>query len=416
MSNNKTNRWLILFTGIFANLCVGAALAWSVFRKPLMVLFGASVSQVTIPYTLSLALMPISMIIAGRIQDKRGPKLAMFIGGLILSASYFLSGYATNIQFLYITYGILGGASLGAVYSCTVVNTVKWFPDKRGLAGGLIAAGLGAGSIIFAPLGVSLMKIYSPLITFQIFGVIFLIVISFASIFAVSPPAGYKPEGWTPPISNLASINSASSIDKSWKDMLKDPLFYIAWVALVLACVSGLMIIGHAATIGQEVVGLSPAVAAIGVSILGIANASGRAVWGIVSDKLGRFPTVSLIFLVSALSMFLLSYMASTFLVFVISIVGIGSCYGGFFGIYPAITGEMFGLKNMGMNWGVMFTAFAPAAIFGPLLAAQVRVNYGDYSWAFIIAGGLSILGIILTRYAQSVVKKNENSKNNKVA
>lgn len=412
MSNNKPNRWLILITGIFANLCVGAALAWSVFRKPLMVMFGATVSQVTLPYTISLALMPVSMIIAGRIQDKKGPKLAMFIGGLILSASYFLSGFAPNIQFLYLTYGILGGASLGAVYSCTVVNTVKWFPDKRGLAGGLIAAGLGAGSIIFAPLGVALMKSYSPLTTFQIFGGIFLVVISLASMFAVSPPAGYKPEGWTPPIPKFANANNSSTVDKSWKDMLKDPLFYISWVALVLACVSGLMIIGHAATIGQEVIGLTPAVAALGVSILGISNASGRAVWGIVSDKLGRFPTLSLIFLVSAISMFLLSYMASTFAIFVIAIIGIGSCYGGFFGIYPAITGEMFGLKNMGMNWGVMFTAFAPAAIFGPMLAAQVRINYGDYSWAFIIAGSLSIVGIILTRYAQSVVKKNNNSMN----
>ncbi|MBW8309317.1 MAG: MFS transporter [Candidatus Paracaedibacteraceae bacterium] len=135
MSNNKTNRWLILFTGIFANLCIGAAYSYSVFRKPLMVLFGASVSQVTIPYTLSLALMPISMIIAGKIQDKKGPKLTMFIGGLIYSAGFLLAGYAKNIQFLYITYGILGGLGLGAVYSCTVVNTVKWFPDKRGLAG-----------------------------------------------------------------------------------------------------------------------------------------------------------------------------------------------------------------------------------------------------------------------------------------
>ncbi|MBM4764676.1 OFA family MFS transporter [Bacillus sp. B15-48] len=400
------NRWLILVTGVFANLCIGAAYSWSVFRGPLVEYFGATPSQATLPYTISLALMPISMIIAGKIQDKRGPKLTMLIGGLIFSISYLLAGFATNIQFMYFTYGVLGGASLGAVYSCTVVNTVKWFPDKRGLAGGLISAGLGSGAIVFAPLGVNLMQSFSPLTTLQIFGGIFLIVITIASLFAVAPPAGYRPDGWTPPVvKNVVNINTAT--EKSWKDMVRDPLFYIAWFLLVIACVSGTMIIGHAAGIGQDVVGLTPAVAALGVSILGIANALGRPVWGLVSDKLGRFPTMSLMLLVSALSMFLLSQFASSFAVFVIAIIGIASTYGGFFGAYPALTGDMFGMKNMGVNWGVMFTAFAPAAIFGPMLAAYVFSVRGDYSLAFIVAGALSLLGIILTLIAQNIVKKN---------
>lgn len=399
------NRWIIMITGILANMCIGAVYSYSVFSRPLMEMLGATSSQATLPYTISLALMPISMVYAGRLQDKHGPKLTMFIGGLIFSSGYFLAGFANSIQFLYISYGVMGGASLGIIYSCTVVNTVKWFPDKRGLAGGLISAGLGVGSIVFAPLGVRLMETYSPLTTFQIFSAIFLILISIASIFAEAPPADYKPEGWVP--TQNTNVPAASiTIDKDWRGLLGDPLFYIAWVTLVLATISGLMIIGHAATIGEEVVGLTPVAAALGVSILGFANTLGRPIWGVISDRIGRFQSMSIMFTISALSMFLLSSMASSLTVFIIAGIGIGSCYGGFFGLYPAATGDMFGLKNMGINWGIMFTAFAPASLFGPMLATQIKtMNNGDYSYAFIIAGVLSVIGIGLTMYAGKEVK-----------
>ncbi|MBP1920268.1 L-lactate MFS transporter [Youngiibacter multivorans] len=406
---NKINRWSVLIAGVCANLCIGAAYAWSVFSKPIAGVFSASPSQAALVFSIVNVSMPISMLIAGKIQDKHGPRLIFRIAGVMFGLGYIISSFATSIEFLYISYGLIGGICNGAVYSCTAVNTAKFFPDKRGLAGGLISAGLGLSSVIIAPIAAKIIQQSGPLYTFRILGIVFIVVILIASLFIKAAPTGYRPEGWTPPAvaANKKKSSLVSGVELTWKDMLKEPLFYIAWVMLLIAGIAGLMIIGHASAIGQEIFGLTPAIAAISVSILGLSNTLGRVFWGWASDKLGRFRALQVMLVMFALGLGVLATIASTFAGFLACLMLIGSSYGGFFGVYPSVTGDMFGMKNMGMNWGIMFTAFAPASIIGPLLAARVKVlNNGDYGMAFAIAGGLSILGILLTSLALNILKK----------
>jgi len=157
------------------NLCIGSAYAWSVFQKPLIEIFGWQTSQASLAFTLNLCLVPFAMIVAGKIQDKNGPQKVTLIGGLIFGLGIILTGFTSSLTVLYLTYGVLGGLGIGTVYACTVANTVKWFPDKRGLAGGLVAAGFGSGAVLFAPLSVSLISKFGVLSTFKILGFVFMV-------------------------------------------------------------------------------------------------------------------------------------------------------------------------------------------------------------------------------------------------
>ena len=395
------NRWLILFSSLLINLCIGSAYAWSVFQKPLIAMFKWTTSEASLAFTISFAIVPISMILAGKIQDQKGPRMVIFVGGIIFSAGIILAGYTDSLAHFYGTYGVLNGLGMGAIYACTVANTVKWFPDKRGLASGVVVAGFGSGAVLLAPLATAMIQSYGVLDTFKYLGGAYLVIISIAAQFVHVAPPGYKPEGWQPLAVSTSAATAPAGIDKNWKEMLRDPVFYVLWGIYTAGAISGLMIIGHAAPIGQELVKLTPQTAALALGCLAAANTFGRLFWGWASDRIGRYPACMAMYVILAFTMFSIGSI-STFVPFVAALVSVGFCFGGLMGIFPSITADMFGAKNLGMNYAIMFTAFAAAAYVGPRLAARIKeLNNGDYSQAFFIAAGLCIVGILLTFIAQ---------------
>lgn len=406
---NQPNRWIVLAASIVINLCIGSAYAWSVFQKPLIKMFGWTTAEASLAFTLSLSLVPLAMIVAGRIQDQKGPKLVVFVGGIIFGAGILLTGFVSSITTLYLSYGLLGGIGIGTIYGCTVANTVKWFPDKRGLAGGLTAAGFGLGAVLFAPVAVNLIASFDVLTTFKILGAVYVFGVCSSSLLLQAPQQGWKPEGWEPPAKSPAAAASVG-IDLSANEMLKTSKFYILWIMYTIGCIAGLMIIGHASPIGQEKIGLSPQVAAVAVSFLGLANTFGRIFWGTVSDKIGRYPTLMLMYIVNGVMLLLLNN-ATSFTMFLIGICGIALSFGGFLGIFPSVTADNFGAKNLGINYGVMFTSYGVAAFIGPRLAAVVKQSSGgDYGQAFIIASLLSLVGIAFTFLIHYQMKKQSNT------
>jgi OFA family oxalate/formate antiporter-like MFS transporter len=271
------------------------------------------------------------------------------------------------------------------------------------MAAGLVAAGFALGAVINAPIAAYLVQTYGVLSTFQYLGAAYLLVTLAASQFVAAPPAGYVPEGWKPSVAQSVSASN----DKDWKHMLKDPLFYVLWAMYTIACVSGLMIIGHASPIGQEVIKLDAATAAFAVSLMALANTAGRVLWGLSSDRFGPYPTLIMMFILSAVMMSVLKSIGS-FVSFVFVISVIAACFGGFFAIFPSITADLFGTKNLSMNYGILFTSYGVAAFIGPRLAARVKeINNGDYSVAFITAAILCTLAVALTYFArrQSLIR-----------
>lgn len=393
--NGTHNRWLILMAMFVINLCVGSAYAWSVFQKPLITLFKWSTSDTSLAFSISLFLIPLAMIVGGKIQPQFGPKFLMFTGGIIFSLGIIAAGFTGSLAFLYATYGVLGGFGIGFIYGTSISNAVKWFPDKRGLAAGLVASGFALGAVINAPVANSLVQQYGVLTTFKILGAAYVVITSVASQFVTAPPPGYCPAGWQPPLT--AGVGN----DKDWGDMLRDPLFYILWAMYTIACVSGLMIIGHASPIGQEVIKLDAKTAAFAVSLMALANTGGRVLWGWISDRIGPYPTLIVMFVLSAGMMAVLNYVQS-FVPFVAVISVIAACFGGFFAIFPTITADLFGAKNLSMNYGILFTSYGAAAFIGPRLAARVKeLNNGDYTVAFVTAALMCTAAVALTLYAR---------------
>lgn len=402
MNEETGNRWLILIACVVINLCIGAGYAWSVFQKPLIEMFGWTTAQASLAFTLTYGLVPLAMIVFGKAQETKGPKIIILIGGIVFGLGMFLTGFTKSLMSLYITYGVMGGLGIGMVYGCTVATAVQWFPDKRGLAGGLAAAGYGCGAIIFAPVGAALIARSDVLTTFRILGICYLVAIVLCSLLVKSPPK----------VATASDGSNATVVQSGYTtgEMMANIKFYILWVMYLGGCVSGLMIIGHASPIAQEQIGLSAAVAAVSVSIIAIANTLGRMFWGYVSDKIGRYNSLMWMFIVAGVCMFLLMG-AKNFALFIVCACGVALCFGGFLGIFPSITADSFGTKCLGTNYGVMFTAFGVAAIIGPRLAAVVKQSSGgSYGMAFLIAAVLSAVGFILTFIIKGMVKRDNMS------
>jgi len=400
----KCNRWLVLIATIIVNICIGATYAWSVFALPLGKLFGWSGPTVALAFTITFVAGPIIMIAGGMLQDRKGAKFNIVLGGILWGLGLFLTGFISSPEMLYFTFAIIAGIGGGLVYSGNVANTNKFFPDKRGLAVGLAAAGYGSGAMIVAPIASTLIIHYGVLNTFKILGIAFLVIILLCSLIIKAAPAGYKPEGWTPPTPGNAG--SAGAADKNWKQMLQDPLWYVIACMFAVAALAGLMILAHASPIGQTMFKLQPQTAAFYVSLIALFNVGGRIVFGFVSDKIGRQNTLALIYALSACMLFFLSNTTST-LGFAVAGAGIGAGFGGAQAIFPAIIAEKYGTKNVGVNYGFTFAAFGVAAYFGPMIAANVaKASNGIYTEAFFIAMVLNFIGISLTFVYRLIEKR----------
>ncbi len=444
------NRWWVVVGALIIQISLGAVYIWSVFQTPLLEEFPSwTETQVTLPAQIVLAAFAVAVIFGGRIQDKLGPRLVATGGGLILGAGLILARFAgefeptTALIWLILTYAVMGGIGIGAAYVCPIATCVKWFPDKRGLVTGLAVAGFGAGAFFFAPLAQSLVcddpyqlfnlsLFYMPNVgvfnTFFILGIIFLICVTGGAQLLRNPPEGYSPEGWIPPQTGTqAETNQA---DYTPTEMLKTPAFWLLWLTYFAGCAAGLQVIMKISPIWQSFMletMSSPvsadafhsisAAGAVAISVLAIFNSAGRIFWGKISDSLDRRTTLAIMFVLCGVAMLALDWMrAYPLYLTAISIVGL--CFGGYLALYPAVTADFFGTKNIGANYGWMFTAYGVGGLVGPYLAARFmrivdEVTYftrcpmegvmldkvfaiGDYRVAFFVAGIACLISALL--------------------
>lgn len=391
--NYDLKRWLFLLACMLINISAGFCYAWSVFQKPLLSLFNWTAVEVSLGFTLIMSVSALPMALAGKAQDHIEPRQVILLGGVLLGLGVIGTGYVNSLWQLYLTYGIIGGLGVGIIYAGTVANMLRFFPDRRGLASGLLSAGFGSGAVILAPFSAFLIEKYGVMAAFKILGLLFLVMVGVLSRLVKTAPPGYKPVGWQPP---AQGSQNTEVVDKDWRQMLQDPLFYLIFAIFVLGTTSGLMIMGHASSIAQEILKISPQAAAVIVGFLALANTTGRAFWGWVSDRVGRYPIIMLLYILAGTAMLALSKV-DTYYVFVLLLLGIGLCYGGFMGMMASLTADTFGVKHLGVNFGIMFLSVSVAAYAGPRLAAVVKeTNNGDYSLAFVIAALLSLIGLMI--------------------
>jgi len=415
-------RWFVVIASCLINLCLGSMYAWSVFSPPMAAhlnalngLTGAAAlsgASLAIVFGLANIVGPIMTLCGGFLHDTFGPKKMIFIGGLIFSSGMFLSGLATNLTMLTLFYSIGIGTGTGFTYICTISNSVKLFPDKRGLIGGIITAVYGLSSVIMPPIAVALINSVGVVGAFKCIGVAFVVIICGCSFLVTKCPAGFAPTGWTPPVATNAG-GSGEAADKDWKQMLADPIFYVMLLMLTSGAVFGLMIISQASSLSQNMVGMSVAAATSVVSILALFNAAGRVSAGFVSDKIGRVNTLALMLVFAILGLGLLYFSGKGDIAqFYIGVSIVGMCFGSFMGVYPGFTADQFGPKHSGFNYGIMFIGFGLAGVIGPMLMTNVYKASGSYQSAFMVAAVLALVGIIFSFIYRAMSRSKRVSSN----
>ena len=422
MHDRTPNRWLVVVGAILIQLALGAIYAWSVFTARLTDAAGAyafSASETAWVFSAGLATFAIVMVLAGRVLPRVGPRALAIAGGFMLGAGYLLGGFlGASFWAQLIGIGIVGGAGIGLAYVVPIAVCVKWFPDKKGLITGLAVAGFGFGATIWVKLAGSwfggllnttnVFGLPGVQSVFVIYGIALLALVLLGSVVMVNPPEGYQPEGWTPPTSENGDHEGA--VEFRARDMLRTPQFYMLWSVFFAAGVAGLMVIYCIKLFGIDALehnGIAGAGAITGTAMAwyAIFNGLGRIAWGSVSDRIGRKKTIMLMAILQGITMLTTYHVFINFGMvygFILAAALIGFNYGGSFALFPAITADYFGNKNVGSNYGWMFTAYGVAGLAGPLLAGYFKDAAEGASqpsvWMapFIIAGVVCLLGALV--------------------
>ena len=388
-------RWLILIASCFVTLCVGSLYAWSVFASPMAAylteLTGKEITSLAIVFTVANAVGPITMISGGFINDRIGPRWVLVAAGILFGAGMIGSGFATSVGMLIVTYGLGVGLGCGMAYGTIVSNAVKFFPDKSGFAGGITTACYGGSSIIIPIIANAMLQTMHVTMAFKILGAVMGAIIILSSFVIEAAPQGFT-AGMQ---QNVSSGTPAK--DMNWRQMLGTKSFYLMLLTLTCGAFAGMMIISQASPIAQQMMGFTPARAAVVVSLLALFNMLGRLASGMLSDKLGALGTMRLTFAVSVLAGVMLFFCKEGIdLLFYAGLALAGFGFGSIMGIYPGFTAKKFGRKYNSVNYGIMFIGFALAGILGPMIMNFLKGMTGRYQPAFLVAAALGVVGEIL--------------------
>lgn len=466
------NRWLVPPAALCIHLCIGMAYGFSVFWKPLEgALVGADGKALALcaagattfgekaagtlraltatdcnwsqfdlgwMYTFFFVLLGVSAAIWGGWLERAGPRKAGLVsticwcGGLLISAA---GVYLHQLWMLWLGSGVIGGIGLGLGYISPVSTLIKWFPDRRGMATGMAIMGFGGGAMIGSPLATLLMNHFKTVengvtvnpgvaLTFVAMAAIYFIFMLIGSFGYRVPPAGWKPEGWVPPVTASAMITSKNvHLDNAHKT----PQFWLLWTVLCMNVSAGIGIIGAASPMLQETFGgmlsgapdlgyldvkkdaamaaSAAAVAAGFVGLISLFNIFGRIGWASSSDKLGRKRTY-FVFFILGIALYILAAFAAdwkTLGVFVLAFCVIASMYGGGFATIPAYLADIFGTQFVGAIHGRLLTAWSTAGIVGPVVVNYLHDTRSQsgiapdqlYGPIFYILAGMLVVGLI---------------------
>ncbi|HEP1463241.1 L-lactate MFS transporter [Streptococcus pyogenes] len=390
----KTKRYIIATAGILLHLMLGSTYAWSVYRNPILQETGWDQAPVAFAFSLAIFCLGLSAAFMGNLVEQYGPRLIGTVSAILYASGNMLTGLAIDrkeIWLLYIGYGVIGGLGLGAGYITPISTIIKWFPDKRGMATGFAIMGFGFASLLTSPIAQWLIETEGLVATFYLLGLIYLIVMLFASQLIIKPTAA-----------EIAILDKKRLQNNSYliegmtaKEALKTKSFYCLWVILCINVTCGLGLISVVAPMAQDLTGMSPEMSAIVVGAMGIFNGFGRLVWASLSDYIGRRVTVILLFLVSIIMTISLIFAHSS-LIFMISIATLMTCYGAGFSLIPPYLSDLFGAKELATLHGYILTAWAIAALTGPMLLSITVEWTHNYLLTLCVFIVLYILGLMV--------------------
>ena len=421
------NRWAIASAGVIVMIMLGTVYSWSSFTQPLLAAFGWSNQVTTLTFELAIFFLGWGAVFGGRWQDKVGPRTVTMVGAGLWGLGVLLAGLGTahlGVWWLYLTYGVLAGFGNGMAYITPVATVTKWFPDKRGLASGMVVMGFGLGAFFygfvlkalggfttaakhakafadarsaavkagttFDPTQFALTPadISAVMSVFIWSGIIFAIIGVVCASLLRNPPQGYSVGG---------AVAARASHEGSFtpSQVLRTPSFWFLWAMLFLNVTAGIMIVSNAVPIITELTNVAAAVAVASYGGVAIFNGLGRFFWGAVSDRLGRNMAMFLIFALQVAVFFIRANLHSLTAV-LIAFAIVLACYGGGFGTMPSFNADYFGTKFLGQNYGMLITAWGFGGLVGPFIAAKVKDATGSFSGALVPVAIMLIVAAIL--------------------
>jgi MFS transporter, OFA family, oxalate/formate antiporter len=388
-----SNRWWLVVAGVFLQMALGAAYAWSVFRIPLSRQFGWTITQVTLTFNISWFFLGCASLAGGLWMRRSGPRVVAITGGLLWGGGVFLASFAAyKLWWLYLAYGVIGGIGLGMGYIVPITVLVKWFPDRRGLITGIAVAGFGTGALFAAPAANWLMQNVGLMPTFAYLGVAYGVIAVISSLFMRNPPEGWKPEGWTP---TAKHISQRADRDFALGEALGTWQWWAICALMSINTMAGLSIVSQAAPIFQEMGKATAATAAALVGIIAIGNGAGRIFWAWVSDLTTRKTAFFLMYLVEV-ALFWTYHSINSLLILGVATFIVAMCYGGGYGITPAFAADYFGPRDVGSIFGLMMLPWAFASFFGPLVFARLRDLHGNYIQGLYLIAGMMTVALLL--------------------
>ncbi len=378
-SKNPRTRWLTLVGTVIAQFALGSVYTWSLFNGALAEKLDEPVSQVAFSFGLLSLGLALSSSVAGKLQERFGVRNVTLAAGLLLGVGLMLTATANSLTMLWLSAGVLVGIADGAGYLLTLSNCVKWFPERKGLISAISIGSYGLGSLGFKFIDSQLLASVGLEHTFIIWGAIALTMVMFGALLMKDAP-----------LQTTGAGNARAANDFTLGESMRKPQYWMLAVMFLTACMSGLYVIGVAKDIAQGMVHLDAATAADAVTIIAIANLSGRLVLGILSDKVARIRVITLGQIISLVGMAALLFAPLNAMTFFAAIGCVAFNFGGTITVYPSLVSDFFGLNNMTKNYGVIYLGFGIGSFAGSAIASL----FGGFVVTFWVIFAMLILSL----------------------
>ena len=376
--------WLTLFGTVITQFALGSVYTWSLFNGQLSQKLDAPVSQVAFSFGLLSLGLAIASSLAGKLQERFGVRRVTIGAGVLMALGFWLTAHANNLMMLYFSAGLLVGLADGAGYLMTLSNCVKWFPERKGMISACAIGAYGLGSLGFKFICGALLATVGLEQTFMIWGVLAMSMIILGALLMREAPLLQN---------GAATQGQQNARDYTLAQSVRLPQYWMLALMFLTACMSGLYVIGVAKDIGEGLVHLSTQTAASAVTVIAIANLSGRLVLGVLSDKMMRIRVISLAQIVSLIGMSVLLFTRMNEMTFFLSLACVAFSFGGTITVFPSLVSDFFGLNNLTKNYGLLYLGFGIGSVLGSLVASL----FGGFTVTFSLIMTLLVLSLFLS-------------------
>jgi MFS transporter, OFA family, oxalate/formate antiporter len=388
------NPWFQLVASLISMVMIAnLQYAWALFAGPIQGATGWQRSEISLAFSVFVLMQTWVQPLDGWFIDKLGPRKFITAAGILCGVGWSMLAYATTLPQLYFFYA-MAGVGAAFVYSGSIGSALKWFPTRRGMASGIIAAGFGGGTALFMPIILYLISNQSYKVAFLVTGVIQGLIITVMAQFLRHPPKDFAPP--KPAAGTVVKAQARRNSENfTTSEMLRTPMFYLIYVMFVAIATGGLVVTANAGfLVGSW--GLAATALAAATTLSPLANGGSRISWGWISDRLGREMTMAIAFGLNCLCLLgVLTLGRTSPTMFTITMVLTFFTWGEVYSLFPATVGDYFGSRNATSNYGVVYTAKGVASILGGYVAALLSERFNSWDAVFIGSAVLAFLAAV---------------------